>query len=258
MSNPPIPRRFAAAARLYGESGWQRIAAAHVVVIGVGGVGSWTVEALARSGVGELTLIDMDVVSESNINRQLPALDDTLGALKIEVLRDRIAAIAPDCQVNAIDDFISADNIDDRVTASADIVVDCIDSFRIKAALIATLRRRKQKVITVGGAGGMIDPSRLHIVDLSRAEQDALLARLRKTLRQDYDFPRNLKRRFAVPAVCSSELPRFDDGQGGITRQKKGAAGLNCAGGLGSSVAVTASAGLLAASWVLGELVREA
>ncbi|CAG0906209.1 unnamed protein product [Cyprideis torosa] len=199
----------------------------------------------------------MDVVAESNINRQLPALDETVGRLKIEVLRERVAAIAPDCRVHAVDDFLTQDNIDALIPADARVVVDCIDSFRVKAALIARLKRRKQKVITVGGAGGMVDPSRLHIVDLSRAEQDALLARLRKTLRQDYGYSRNLKRRFDIPAVCSSEVPRFADGNGGVTYAKAGASGLSCAGGLGSSVTVTASAGLLAASWVLGELTRE-
>lgn len=252
-------RRFGGIRRLYGEAGLQRFRAAHVCVIGIGGVGSWTAEALARSGIGQLTLIDMDHVAESNINRQLHALSGTLGQAKVQAMAERILQINPDCHVDCIEEFISADNLASLLGRGYDHVVDCIDGFRVKAALIAWCRRNRIRLVTVGGAGGQTDPTRIRIADLSNTEHDALFSKTRKLLRTDYGFPRNLKRRFDVPCVYSDEQPLFPAADGGVCHEKphRPAAGLNCAGGLGSATTVTASFGLAAASQVLKKLATQ-
>ena len=199
--------------------------------------------------------MDLDHVAESNINRQLHALTDTLGMAKVAVMAARIREINPDCRVTLIEDFLTLENLGTLVHTEYDHVIDCIDGFRIKAALIAHCRRRRIRLITVGAAGGQTDPTRVRVADLSRTEHDALLARTRKLLRQDYGFPINLKRRFDVPCVYSDEQPRFPAEDGGVRHEKPhGAGGLNCAGGLGSSMAVTATFGLVAAAQALNKL----
>ena len=252
-------RRFGGIRRLYGDTGLARFRAAHVCVIGIGGVGSWAAEALARSGIGHLTLIDMDHVAESNINRQLHALSDTLGQAKVRAMAERIRLINPDCRVDEIEEFISADNLPDLLDRGYDHVVDCIDGFRIKAAVIAWCRRNKLRLVTVGGAGGQTDPTRIRIADLSNTEHDALFSKTRKLLRTDYGFPRNLKRRFDVPCVYSDEQPLYPAEDGGVCHEKphRPAAGLNCAGGLGSAMTVTATFGLVAGSQVLKKLATQ-
>ncbi len=239
-------RRFGGVARLYGESALDRFAAAHVCVVGVGGVGSWVVEALARSGIGQLTLIDLDQVAESNINRQIQALESTLGMAKIGALRARIGEINPACQVDLIEDFVAADNMD-ALLPRCDWLIDCIDGFRVKAALIAHCKRRKQPLVTVGGAGGKRDPGQIQQTDLSRTEQDPLLAKTRRLLRTDYGFSSNPKRSFGVPCIYSREAHH----PGAVCFSS----GLNC-GGFGSSVAVTASMGLYASARVLEGLAK--
>lgn len=226
--------------------------AADVCVVGVGGVGSWAVEALARSGIGSITLIDMDHVAESNINRQLPALDATLGQAKVKALGERIAQINPGCRVHSVEDFVSPDNLDVLIGEQHDWVIDCIDSFRAKAALIAFCRRRRQRVITVGGAGGQRDPARVRVSDLRRTEQDPLLARTRRLLRQDYGFPSNPRRRFNVPSVWSDE-PQLAPTSNCETPTE---GSLNCAG-YGAVMTVTASFGLLAAGHVINALAAD-
>lgn len=250
-------RRFGGIARTYGNQALRRFQAAHVCVIGVGGVGSWAVEALARSAIGQLTLIDLDNVAESNINRQLPALSSTIGAPKVEVLKARILDINPSCQVNLIEDFIELDTIAQLITKDMSYVIDCIDNFRVKAALIAYCKRQKIKVITLGGAGGQRDPSQIRLGDLARSQQDPLLARVRKQLRQEYDFSRNPKRRFEIPCVWSEEQMQFPSAEGEMCSERptdSNASGLSCAGGLGSVMTVTASFALFAVSHVLGKL----
>lgn len=252
-------RRFGGIARTYGEQALQRFQTAHVCVIGVGGVGSWAVEALARSAIGKLTLIDLDNVAESNINRQLPALTSTIGAPKIEVLKTRILDINPCCQVQLIEDFVEIDTISQLITAEMDYVLDCIDNFRVKTALIAYCKRHKIRVITLGGAGGQRDPSQIRLGDLARSQQDPLLARVRKQLRQDYNFSRNPKRRFEIPCVWSEEQMQFPTADGGMCAERPSdtaAGGLSCAGGLGSVMTVTASFALFAVSHVLGKLAN--
>jgi len=245
-------RRFGGLARLYGQEALERFRRARVCIIGIGGVGSWAVDALARSAIGELTLIDMDHVAESNINRQLPALDSTLGASKIEVMAARVADINPSCQCRLVDDFVTVENVSGLITAEYDFVIDCIDSFRIKTALISHCRKQRIPLVTVGGAGGQVDPCRIRVSDLKHTEQDPLLAKVRRELRQRHGFPRNPRRAFGVPAVWSDEpLVRHEEiapACGTVT-----AGGLNC-GGLGSCTPVTAGFGMAAAAHVLRKL----
>ncbi len=257
-----VARRFGGAARLYGDAGLAKLQTSHVCVIGVGGVGSWVVEALARSAIGSISMVDMDLVAESNINRQLHALDTTLGMDKTRVLAERIQQINPECRVEIVDEFLSRENITQLVTADFDFVVDCIDDFRIKAALISYCKKTRISLITTGGAGGQTDPSKIRVTDLSRTQHDVLLAKTRKQLRQEYSFPRNPKRSFGVPCVYSDEQLVYPDGDGGLSSSRprdlsdeNGASNaLNCAGGLGSITHVTASFGFFAAAHVLNTL----
>lgn len=258
-----LSRRFGGIARLYGDGGLMRLSTAHVCVIGIGGVGSWVAESLARSAVGTITLIDLDVVSESNINRQLVATSDNVGRDKVLVMKDRIAQINPSCKVFAVDEFISRDNLHQLIHADFDYVIDCIDDFRTKAALISHCRGRKIKILTIGGAGGQCDPIKVKQVDLSRTQQDVLLARTRKLLRQDYGFARNLKRSFGVPCVYSDEQLVYPDGNGGVTQQRpvntpdsERSNALNCAGGMGSITHVTGTFAFLAAGFVTNEIAN--
>ncbi len=250
-------RRFGGIARLYGQQGLQRFQAARVAVIGIGGVGSWAVEALARSGIGGIALYGLDHIAESNVNRQLHALEGNFGMAKVVAMAQRVAAINPECRVTPVEAFIEAENLAALTQGGFDYVVDCIDSFRIKAALIAACRRSKLPVITVGGAGGQIDPTRIRLADLSRSEQDPLLSRTRKLLRREYGFPSNPKRRFEVPCVYSTEQQRYPDADGMVCLDRPTAieSSLNC-GGYGSAMTVTASFGLVAVSHLLRRLAE--
>ncbi len=248
-------RRFGGIERLYGAGALTRARAAHVTVIGIGGVGSWAAEALARSGVGRLTLIDLDHVAESNINRQVHALGSTLGAAKVLAMRSRILAINPACDVACIEEFIDERNIAELLPP-CNAVIDAIDHVRAKAALIAHCRRAGLRIVTTGGAGGRTDPTRIELTDLSRTTQDALASKVRARLRKEYGFTRDPKKKFGVDCVFSPEQSR----RGGETCAMPGAdgfdagAGLNCAG-YGSSVAVTASFGFAAAARVLAAIL---
>ena len=255
-----VERRFGGIARLYGQPALERFRAARVCVIGVGGVGSWIVEALARSAVGALTLIDLDNVAESNINRQVQALSATLGQAKIDALAERIAQINPYCKVTLVEDFITPDNLAQMIGAhSYDYVVDAIDSARDKAALIAYCRQHAIALITIGGAGGQTDPTKIAVRDLSKTEQEPLLKRVRKLLRSHYGFPRGEKNKFNVDAVFSMEPLQFPADEAGCSLDAggRGITGINCAG-FGSSVVVTASFGMVAAAHLLRKLADSA
>ena len=256
-------RRFGGIARLYGERALERFRAAHVCVIGVGGVGSWVVEALARSAIGHLTLIDLDNVAESNINRQIQALSSTIGQPKIEALAQRIAQINPFCRVTLVEDFIDADNLDKLIggqppgAARFDYVVDAIDSVKAKAALIAWCRARALPLVTIGGAGGQLDPTKIEVRDLARTEQEPLLKKVRKILRAHYGFARGEKNKYHIDAVFSMEPLRYPEGGDACEADTNSVTGLNCAG-FGSSMVVTASFGMVAAGHLLRKLADAA
>lgn len=253
-------RRFGGIARLYGDAALARFRAAHVCVVGVGGVGSWVVEALARSAIGHITMIDLDNVAESNINRQIHALTDTLGKAKVTALAERIMQINPHCKVTEIEDFITPDTLDEMIGAGGyDYVIDAIDSVKAKTALIAYCRDKGIKLVTIGGAGGQTDPTRIEIRDLCRTEQEPLLAKVRKLLRAQHGFPRGTKNKFGIDAVFSTEPLRFPDAGAACdidADYSAGVTGLNCAG-FGSTMAVTASFGLVAAAQVLRKLASD-
>jgi tRNA A37 threonylcarbamoyladenosine dehydratase len=252
-------RRFGGIDRLHGRGSLARLASAHVCVIGIGGVGAWAAEALARSGVGQLTLIDLDHVAESNINRQIQAVTETLGQAKVLAMKARIASINPDCAVTTIEDFVTEENAATLLPV-CDAVIDAIDQVKAKAAMIAHCRRAKIPVVTTGGAGGRTDPARLKVDDLSRTTQDALASKVRARLRKEYGFPRDAKKKFGVACVYSDEpIQRPGRPAGGeacdIDEHEAGLHGLNCAG-YGSSVCVTAAFGFAAAARVLGILLK--
>ena len=262
INNNNYTRRFGGIARLYGDVGLNQLKKSHVCVIGIGGVGSWVAESLARSAVGTITLIDMDIVNESNVNRQLVASTETLGRDKVQVMSDRIKSINPDCEVCVIDDFLSTDNLSDLISDRYSYVIDCIDDFRTKAALIAFCKQQKIKLLTVGAAGGQTDPSKVRQCDLSRTKHDALFAKTKKLLRQDFGFARNPKRSFGVACVYSDEQAIYPDGQGGLSPQKPvehlndetASTALSCSGGVGSVTHVTATFAFFATAHVLREL----
>lgn len=246
-------RRFGGVSRLYGAIGLDRLRAAHVAVVGLGGVGSWVVEACARSGVGRLTLIDLDHVSESNINRQSHALESTLGAAKAVVLAARVADISRDCVVHAIEDFVDVDNLATLVPAGRfDCVVDAIDDVRAKTALIAHCRVHGIPIVTIGGAGGRTDAARVRVVDLAHTSQEPMLAKVRKNLRTHHGFSRDTKEPFGIPAVFSDQPLRGNEA-GDVVLE--GMTGLHCAG-YGSLVAVTAVFGFVAAGVLVDRLAR--
>jgi len=250
--SPQWLQRFGGIARLYGDSGLEALARANFLVIGIGGVGTWIAEALARSGVGAITLVDLDDICITNTNRQIHALANTVGHSKTRVMAERLRAINPELDVREVEDFVALDNLAEIILPNYDVVIDAADNFRVKAALIAHCRGQKQQVITVGSAGGKRDPRQIVSGDLSRTLQDPLLSRVRKQLRQKHAFPRNQKRVFSVEAIYSPEQMLYPDGAGGVCQAKDGVlqdgVKLDCAGGFGAATMVTASFGMIAAA----------
>lgn len=253
-----IDPRFAGIARLYGIEGLERLQKAHIAVVGIGGVGSWAAEALARTGVAELTLIDLDDVCVSNTNRQLHTLQTTIGKSKVEVMAERIRQINPSCTVHAVMDFVTRDTMAELIHNELDGVIDCIDSVVPKAALIAWCKRRKIQIVTTGGAGGQIDPTQIQITDLNKTYNDPLAAKVRSLLRREYGFSKTAGRHYSVPCVFSTEQLRYPQADGSVC-QAKGFIGegvrLDCAGGFGAVTMVTASFGMAAAAKMVEKLV---
>jgi tRNA threonylcarbamoyladenosine dehydratase len=249
--------RFGGVGRLLGRAGLERLRAAHVCVIGVGGVGSWTVEGLARSGVGALTLVDMDDVCVTNVNRQLPALDGQIGRAKVEALADRVRLINPECRVEAAAEFFTEASAAKLLAPEFDFVVDAIDNMTTKARLIAACRERGRRCLTVGAAGGRRDPTQVCVGDLGDAENDLLLRQVRKKLRRDFGFSPGATRgrmHFGVRCVWSGERPVFPWADGTCRAQPEPGSNLqlDCESGFGTAVFVTGAFGLAAA----GEVVR--
>ena len=255
---PDFARRFGGLERLYGVAGAARIRGAHVLIAGIGGVGSWAVEALARSGVGRLTLVDLDHVSESNINRQIHALDATVGQAKVEAMRDRIAQINPDCKVLAIDEFVEPGNwtmlleAAQQANGPATAVIDACDQVKAKLTMAAWARASHTAFVTVGAAGGKRQAHKVDIDDLSLVTHDPLLAQLRQRLRKEHGAPRE-GRKIGVTCVFSRESVAPPDASCAI----EGDGSLNCHG-YGSVVSVTATFGQCAAGWVLDKIASNA
>lgn len=259
-AGPDLERRFGGIARLYGEAGAARLRVAHVVVVGIGGVGSWAVEALARSGVGRLTLIDLDHVAESNTNRQIHALESTFGMAKVEAMRARVAAIHPGCRVLPIEAFVTPDNWADLLQQAQQIqgtqgplaVIDACDHMAAKTTLAAWGRSARAVFVTVGAAGGKQRGDAVEVGDVAQATHDPLLAQLRQRLRKSYGAPRQGP--IGVTAVFSREPVRSPQTRCATEGRDTS---LNCHG-FGSSVAVTATFGLCAAGWVMQTLATAA
>ena len=254
-------QRFGGTQRLYGVNQTEILNASHVCVVGIGGVGCWVAEGLARSAIGQLTLIDLDDICVTNTNRQIHAMVDTVGQAKVEVMAQRIRQINPDCQVHCIEDFVSPDNVQSLLDSRFDYVVDATDSVKAKAAMIAHCKRQKIAIITIGGAGGQVDPTRIAVADLTKTIQDPLAAKLRSELRRNYNFTTNSKRRFAVECVYSTEQLRYPQADGTVCHNKnlsEGSVKLDCNSGFGASVAVTASFGFVAAARVIAKLLDKA
>lgn len=244
-----LERRFGGINRLYGDNALTRLQAMHIAVVGLGGVGSWVAEALARSGVGALTLVDMDHVAESNINRQVIAADATLGMSKVDAMAQRISAFAPSCKLHLIDDFASPENLEELFPASLKLsaLADCCDQVKTKVALVSFTQQQAMLCIVAGSAGGKTQPWGLEVDDLSRTEQDPMLAKVRYQLRKQHNFPKGERQKFGVMAAFSRQA---------VKRQTEcdAGAGLNCAG-YGSVVAVTATMGFLMAGWLIDALL---
>ncbi len=259
--NETWTERFGGIDRLYGRGALARFSGAHVTVVGIGGVGSWAVEALARSGIGKLTLIDADDLCVSNTNRQLPALEGQFGRAKVEAMGERCLAINPGIAIDLKPQFLTPSNLDELLGTSCDLVLDACDSFRSKVEAIAYCRRRKQAVLTVGSAGGRSDVTQIRVRDLSRTEHDAMLSLIRRKLRAEFNFPRNHDRYFGVPAVYSLENVRYPQADGsvcGIRPQmdKDAALKLDCGAGLGAATHVTGAFAFAAVGKVLEMLLK--
>lgn len=254
-------QRFGGTARLYGQKALTLFAQAHVCVIGIGGVGSWAAEALARTGIGAITLIDMDDVCVSNTNRQIHALREHTGQAKTEVMAQRIRAINPECRVTCVDDFISADNLEEYIGPHFSYVIDAIDSVRPKAALLAYCRRHKIPLVTTGGAGGQIDPTRITVADLAKTIQDPLAAKLRERLKHDFNMVKNSKGKLGIDCVFSSEPLVYPQPDGSVCASRATADGvkrMDCASGFGAATMVTASFGFVAVSHALKKMLAKA
>lgn len=246
-----LQRRFGGLDRLHGVSGAQRIRQAHVMVVGIGGVGSWAVEALARSGVGQLTLVDMDHIAESNINRQIHALESTLGQAKVVAMKERIALINPRCVVSCIDDFVTPENWPSLLPSGVTAVLDACDQIKAKTAMAAWARTSKTRFISVGAAGGKRLAHQVEIDDLSLVTHDPLLAQLRYRLRRAHGAPQS-GRKLGVACVFSRETVKPPDASCAL----EGDGSLNCSG-YGSAVSVTATFGLCAAGWLLNQISEQ-
>ena len=259
MTNNNNNDNFDGIARLYGKDAYALIQNMHVCVIGIGGVGSWVVEALARSAVRKITLIDFDTIEESNINRQIHALANTIDKKKCTAMQERVEQINPHCTVNIIDDFITLENMQEHLSHDYDYVVDAIDSIKFKAGLIYHCKRNKIPIITTGGAGGLTDPSVIEVVDLSKTYNDALAAKVRSTLRDQYNFTRNPKRRFSIDCVFSSEQQRYPKDDGTVSYEKPGIHGvsLDCRFGYGAASFVTGAFGFIAAAHIIKKYLNK-
>ena len=247
-------QRFGGLARLYGAAALPRLQAAHVCIIGVGGVGSWVVEGLARSGVGALTLVDLDDVCLTNVNRQLPALDGNIGRPKVAALAERVRLINPGCAVTTMAEYFTASSAERLLAVRYAWVADCIDLMSNKALVIAECTKRGQPVLTVGSAGGRRDATRITVADLGDSHGDELLRQVRKKLRRDYGFAKGEGNTYGIPCVSTQEQPVYPWADGTCSAESEAGSNLrlDCATGFGTAVFITGTFGFAAA----GEIVR--
>lgn len=257
MSN----ERFRGIDRLYGRGSVRVLAHSHVCIVGIGGVGSWAAEALARSGVGHLTLIDADDICISNTNRQLHALEGQYGRPKVEVMAERLHAINPAIEIHTVCDFVTSKSLEKHLTRGYDAVIDACDALRVKVDMIAFCKRRKIPIVVCGSAGGRTDSTKITLRDLTRTEHDALLGLVRGKLRDDYGWTRSPKRYFGVAAVFSCENVKYPQTDGSVCEQRPSVDAntslkLDCGNGLGAATHVTASFAFAAVGHVLQRLLR--
>ena len=256
-----VDQRFSGIERLYGAGSVARLARSHVCVVGVGGVGSWAAEALARSGVGVITLIDADDVCVSNVNRQSHALEGEFGRPKVEVVAARLQAINPKLRLHPLIEFVTVKTLPELLGRGYGAVIDACDALRVKVDMIAFCRRRKLPIIVSGSAGGRSDPTLITARDLSKTEHDVLLALVRKRLRDDYGWTRNPKRYFGVQAVFSRENVNYPQPDGSVCKRPPAGGGealkLDCSGGLGAAMHVTATFGMVTAARAVAALLAK-
>ncbi len=252
-------QRFGGIIRLYGTQQAARIASSHIAIVGIGGVGSWVAEALARTGVGHITLMDLDDLCVTNTNRQIHALDGTYGQLKTTAMAARLRLINPDIEITELCSFYREGKEEELFGLRADLIIDAIDSMKAKTHLIASCYQRGIKLITCGGAGGRIDASQVRLSDLARSHGDNLLSALRKNLRKQYQLPLADKcPEIGIPCVYSAEKPRYPqcDGSVGERKEEGQLGGIGCASGLGSATHVTASFGMMMSSAAISSLLE--
>ena len=254
--SPEYMLRFGGIGRLYGARALPSLARAHVAVVGVGGVGSWAVEALARSGIGQLSLIDLDDICIQNTNRQLHTLSSTVGQQKVDALAARARAINPELQVHAVSDFFTPQTLE-LIHPGLDYVVDAIDHAQNKALLLASCVRQNIPVVTCGAAGGRRDPTRIEVADLNRTGSDGLLRHVRRMLRQDHGF--EAKGDWGIPCVFTREAAVYPTKDGGTaqTRDRSISLKLDCASGFGTASFVTGAFGFHTAALVVGALAEK-
>lgn len=244
-------QRFSGIARLYGQQAMEALAEAHFVIVGLGGVGSWAAEALARSGIGKITLIEMDETCITNTNRQSHALQSNIGKSKNQIITERLKDINPEIKIESVDDFLDENNMTSLIGKQHHIVIDAIDAAHIKARLVAYCLAVKVRLIVVGSSGGKTDLQQIKVADLGHTENDAMLAKIRTQLYRHHNFSRDANRKFRVDAVYSTEQMIYPKPDGSVCMSKQflqEGVKLDCAGGFGSSVMVTGTFGFLAAT----------
>lgn len=251
--------RFGGTVRLYGQALTEKLSRSHVLVVGIGGVGSWVAEALARTAVGQISMLDLDDICISNSNRQLPAHQGNMGRLKVEAMAERLLSINPGLQVQARADFLTVNNLDQHLACRPDFIIDAIDSMQPKLALIRYCRQHRIPLLVTGGAGGKTDPSRIRCTDLSLCEQDPLAAKLRSRLRKEFGYARAGKK-MGVEVVWSNQPLVYPTADGQVCAQKPqqdSPRRLDCAQGFGASVMVTAGFGFAAVSRMIERMAAQ-
>lgn len=246
--------RFSGIERLYGKNATQILRQAHVLIVGVGGVGCWAAEALARTGLGKITLLDWDDICFSNSNRQIHAMNGTAGQAKVDVMAERIKLINPECEVNAIRDFYTKENSDEILSGDYDYVIDAIDSLSPKCHLIAACRDRKLPMVVSGSAGGRLDPGMIQVCDLNRSINDPLLSRVRKKLRQDFRFPKYDKKKYHIECVYTPEFPVAPEVC--ELAESDGPRSLDCQTGFGTATFITGIFGFRAGERAVAHILK--